>query len=307
MSQASDNFKSHDAASYDEVAGAFDYWTRRVTGPLAERVVELSGMQPGDRVLDVGTGSGIVMMAAAKRVAPGGKVTAIDLSEGMLRAAQENVTAQDLASAVELRVMDAEHLEFPDRSFDVAVSLFAVLHFPDPRRAIGEIFRVLQPGGRAVIGIGAGPGLSLKGAAAAFTRIFELVNVARGRVLLAPAFLDALVRKHVPQEAEHEKPRDGPGVNVRLKLLLQNAGFQNVRAEWQSCTHRIDSAQEFWDLQATFSSISRKRLRSASAGTAQQVRSEFFSRCDRVLAAGGTLVYRNAALIISGTRPAERA
>jgi len=65
--QDSANFKSRDAASYDPLTAEFDRFTRRLTQPLAERMVDLANMLPTDRVLDLGAGTGIVALAAAAR------------------------------------------------------------------------------------------------------------------------------------------------------------------------------------------------------------------------------------------------
>jgi SAM-dependent methyltransferase len=301
MSTPQEQFKAGDAASYDGVAASFDYWTQRVTQPIADRLVELARVRPGQRVLDVGTGSGVVALALAKRISPGGKVVGIDLSGGMLNGARANATAAGMNQVMDFRRMDAETLQFDDAGFHAVLSLFAVLHLPDPERALREMFRVVMPGQRVVVGIGRGATFSFAGLAAVTGRLRERWNLARGRVLLAPQLLDTLVQKHIPLPAGHESPRSkGP---VNLERLFRKIGFLGIQAELRSHTHSISSREEFWDLQSTFSSVARKRLSSASAAQMNRVRTEFFDRCGRVLHAGGTLVYRNGALIVSGNRP----
>ena len=308
MPSPPDQFKIHDAGSYNQVAPSFDFWTQRVTTPLAQRLVDLVALQPADRVLDVGAGSGVVTVAVAKQIAPPGMVVGIDLSEGMLEVARGNARAAGLDERIQLRKMDAEHLEFEDGSFDAVVSLFALLHFPDPARALREMCRVVKPGGRVVVAIGSGPIFSRAGLSAIVSRLFEAWQLARGRVLVAPEFLDRLVQKHIPREAPHEHAHtpSHPPVQKSMGSLFRSADLQIAGTEWHRCSHQLSSAEEFWELQATFSSMARKRLALASADEVRHIRALFLASCQRVLFAGGRLVYHNGALFVVGIRSREK-
>ncbi len=290
-----EQFKARDASSYDSVASGFDYWTRRVSQHFADRVVSLTGCKPGDRVLDVGTGSGLAALAAARVVGPAGRVVGIDLSEGLM------TQARGSAAAVQFCRMDAEALEFEPESFDAVISLFALLHFPDPLRALREMFRVVKPGGRAVVAIGRGPNAGFRWLRAAWNRIREIRDVASGRLLVAPAFLDQLVRRNLPREAAHEKASASPRIDS-LERAMRLAGFHHLRSEWLSRTHSIATVREFWEVQATLSSVSRKRMECAAPDQLRAIEDMFAADCERVLARGGKLIYRNAALIVSGIR-----
>jgi len=273
-----EEFKRRDAASYDGIADRFDYWTERVTKDLAQDLVAIADLKPGESVLDVGTGSGIVARAAAT-----GEITGIDLSERMLEVARSRSS-----HTISFVKMDAEHLEFEAGSFDVAVSLFAILHFPHPELAIREIRRVTKAGGRVVLGVGRGAPLSWAGIVSLWNRVRESGNsMVAPRPLLGPA--------------EHETAT--PRKPERLERLLRNAGFVNVRHQWKSYTHEVETAAAFWDLHTTFSSVDRKRLELAAPAAAEKARAEFCAKCDAVLAKGGRLIYRNAAEIVSAVRP----
>jgi len=127
------------AADYDAAGpGNFSYFGRRL--------VDHVGVRPGDRVLDVATGRGAVLFPAAERVGDSGEVVGIDLAEQMVAATNAEAIRRGLAAQV--RVMDAEALEFPDATFDRVLCGFGVMFFPELGRALSEFRRVLTPGGR---------------------------------------------------------------------------------------------------------------------------------------------------------------
>jgi SAM-dependent methyltransferase len=113
------------------------------TTPTAARLIAYAGVQSGERVLDVGTGTGVAAITAARA---GAQVSAIDLTPELLIEAREN--GRIAGVDVDWREADAERLPFPDASFDVVVSQFAHMFAPRPQVAIAEMRRVLRPGGR---------------------------------------------------------------------------------------------------------------------------------------------------------------
>ena len=116
-------------------------------GPATERMLDLAGVGPGQRVLDVAAGAGEQTLAIARRVGPGGSVLATDLSPRILEHAAAEAQLAGLAN-VTTRAMDGENLDLPDGSFDVVVSRVGLIYFPDQHRALSEMRRVLAPGGR---------------------------------------------------------------------------------------------------------------------------------------------------------------
>ena len=116
--------------------------------PASEVLLAGAGVGPGTRLLDVGTGTGIPALLAAELVGAAGTVTATDPSAGMLAAAEANARAAG-AGNLSFQRAAAEGLPFPGASFDAVVSQLGMMFAADLPRALGEIRRVLRPGGRA--------------------------------------------------------------------------------------------------------------------------------------------------------------
>jgi ubiquinone/menaquinone biosynthesis C-methylase UbiE len=300
-------FKVRDAASYDLLTAEFDRFTQRLSRPLAERVVAFAAIKPNDRVLDVGTGTGVVALLAAEKLRSPGKIVGVDLSGPMLTAAKSNAETGCLADRIDLCRMDAEALAVRDSSFDAAVSLFALLHFPDPLRSLHEILRVLRPGGHLVLAIGSGPRLmSWDGIVEAGRVARRRFAVRRNRLLIGPGSLDEFVVQRIPQHEgpeESELAREYGKRASSVPRLVRNAGFADVRVRWYGTDAVIDSPDEFWEIQRTFSSIARKRLLGLSEERTQALRSEFLNTCRSVQSRGGKLIYPFAALYVIAKRP----
>ena len=113
-----------------------------LTTEPAARLVRFAGIRAGARVLDVACGTGVVAVTAARR---GASVTGLDLTPALLDVARDN--AQIAGVNVDWHEGDAESLPFPAASFDVVVSQFGHMFAPRPDVAVGEMLRVLMPGG----------------------------------------------------------------------------------------------------------------------------------------------------------------
>jgi ubiquinone/menaquinone biosynthesis C-methylase UbiE len=113
----------------------------------APRVAEAARLAPGDKVLDVACGTGVLANEAARRVGPGGSVAGLDRNEGMLAVARRK------AAGIDWRQGLAEKLPFADGSFDAVVSQFGLMFFEDRVAALKEMGRVLRPGGRLAVAV----------------------------------------------------------------------------------------------------------------------------------------------------------
>jgi ubiquinone/menaquinone biosynthesis C-methylase UbiE len=116
-----------------------------------EAILALADLSPGDRVLDVGCGTGTTARMAKERVGGAGEVHGVDASPEMIALATAKSRRE--GSQVQLQVALAQHLPFDDSSFDVVLCTMVVHHLPKAVRpgAIAEIFRVLRPSGRLVV------------------------------------------------------------------------------------------------------------------------------------------------------------
>lgn len=118
--------------------------TAMFTTPVAGRLVKFARIGPGEAVLDVGTGTGVVAITAARA---GARVTALDLTPELLVEARENARIAGREDIVWTEG-DAEQLPYPDASFDVVLSQFGHMFAPRPDVCIAEMRRVLKPNGR---------------------------------------------------------------------------------------------------------------------------------------------------------------
>jgi ubiquinone/menaquinone biosynthesis C-methylase UbiE len=134
---------------WDKAAAHYERSWQAQLEPAQMALLDMAGLRPGDRVLDVACGTGLVTFRAAKAVAPGGEVFGTDISEEMVAMASELALAQGLPNC-SFRRMDAEQLALESDTFDVALCALGLMYAPDPERAVAEMHRVLKPGSRAV-------------------------------------------------------------------------------------------------------------------------------------------------------------
>lgn len=152
--------------SDDGFAWQVGVWTRmsdvyareidaRFTG-VVRGCIERAALRPGERVLDLGAGTGMAALAAAHAVGPDGAVLGVDISPEMLALAEKNAAAAGVDN-VRFREGRAEEIPAEDADFDVVIASLSLMYALDREGASRECARVLRPGGRLVAAVWAGP------------------------------------------------------------------------------------------------------------------------------------------------------
>lgn len=191
------------------------YFVPAIGAPLAADLVELAAPCPGERVLDVACGSGVVARRALARVGDGGQVVGTDINAGMLTVARAAVPG------CEWREASAENLPFVDDAFDVVLCQLGLQFFTDKLAAARELRRVLVPGGRLFVSVpGPTPGL--------FAELEDAL--ARKLGSDASAFVRAVFCFHDPDE---------------LRNLFGDAGFEQVTVRSNVKTLRLSAPEHF--------------------------------------------------------------
>jgi ubiquinone/menaquinone biosynthesis C-methylase UbiE len=195
------------------------------TAPVTRRLLELAGLAPGQRVLDIACGTGEPALPAAEVVGAQGYVLGTDLSEKMLSVAQDKARARGLAN-VEFRQVDGEEIDVDAGSFDAVLCRWGIMFMPEPLRCLRQAHRALRPGGRIALSVWGPP--------------------ERNPFFTVP--MGVLMRY-----AEVPPPQPGaPGVFAfadrnRLASTLSEAGFRDVQIEDLELPMAVfDSGQEYW-------------------------------------------------------------
>jgi ubiquinone/menaquinone biosynthesis C-methylase UbiE len=141
----------------EEVWRRYDAVESRLTAPVNERMLDLAGLRPGMRVLDLATGRGEPALRAARRVGPQGLVLGIELSDALLRMAKEKAAREGLSN-LDLRSANAESVEgIPPGHFHAATSRWGLMYMAAPIAALANARRALLPTGVLVAALWAEP------------------------------------------------------------------------------------------------------------------------------------------------------
>ncbi len=194
----------------DEAAAEYDRAFSHVSEHFLPFLLGAAGLEPGMRVLDVATGTGLAAEAALAIVGPSGSVTATDVSPAMVEKARTRLAG---VRNVSVSVEDGQSLSFPEASFDAVICSLGLMFFPDPQKGLSEFCRVLRPGGRAAVSVLTAPERSYNG---------------RINVIIAP---------HAPAFAQTVKRTFALGSEKRLRPLFDAAGFDEMLMTRE--THRF--------------------------------------------------------------------
>jgi ubiquinone/menaquinone biosynthesis C-methylase UbiE len=137
---------------WDKAAAHYDRFWQRQLQPARALLLERAALRPGERVLDLACGTGVVTFAAAQAVGGSGEVVGTDISDEMVAACRRAAASGGVAHA-RFERMEAETISFPDDSFDVVLCALGLMYVTDFEGTVREMHRVLKPGGRAAAAV----------------------------------------------------------------------------------------------------------------------------------------------------------
>jgi len=202
---------------WDKAAGEYERYWASALEPAQNKLLRMSSLRRGERVLDVACGTGLVSLRAASTVGEGGSVLAVDLSDEMVKDVANAAKEQSLSQVTAAR-MDAQALTVKDGAYDVALCALGLMYVPDPSLALKEMKRALRPGGRLAVAVwGARENCG-------WAEIFPIVE-RRVESEVCPLFFQL-------------------GTADGLSLTLELAGFSDIRVERMNTKIHYDSASD---------------------------------------------------------------
>jgi SAM-dependent methyltransferase len=232
-------------------------------------------MRPGSHVLDIATGTGAVLLAAAERLGGTGRVVGVDITEAMLNRAATEVRHRSLRG-VELRTMDAHRLEFTNESFDYVLCSFGFLSLGDKRRALDEFRRVLTTRGRVCL-------------LDAYGWFFQ--HDSRW------AWQEEVFRSFGALSNREANPY-GPGY---LEGAITTAGFEAVASREDSCPLLFRDEDECWSWM--WSHGSRALLETVDPAQLDNLKRTLFRGMDACREADGMIHGTLRAVLVRGRKP----
>jgi enediyne biosynthesis protein CalE5 len=221
-------FRAGQRRDWDKAAQGWQTWQEFIygsTAPVSERLVELAGIKPGDKVLDVAAGAGEPSLTAARVVGPEGSVIATDISTNMLTAGRERAAAAGIDN-VEFVESDASALDFPPESFDAALSRWGIIFEPDGEATAARVRGFLKPGAKMAISSWGPPERS---------------------PMLSIPMMTAMQRLNAPPP-----PPGTPGPLSRptpeaIGSILEGGGFSDIEVEELELEFEWESPEQFTD------------------------------------------------------------
>ncbi len=298
-----EQFKLDDSGSYDSHVDDYHHCVDKLCEPFVKQMVSLAHLRHGQRVLDIGTGTGIVANYAAKLLDNSGSVVGIDLSKRMLETATLNAKKKGISNVNFIR-MDAEDLDLPAESFDSVLSMYAIDHFPDAAQALSEMHRVLKPEGHLVISIGSRmPPWGGGRLRAYYIGINRRIKQLFQPHLYAPNFILSMMNNHLGHlPSPSHSNWGGENKEKSLSGIIQDAGFHVKNMLWNHNMITMQSTEEFWRAQTAIVTEVRKRLHNLEPDAKISFQEEFKKITNKALSRGGRLYYCGAVFMICAIR-----
>lgn len=252
------------AAAYDAAADHYDARANSFWDRFSRRTLEHLAPRPGDRILDVGCGSGAFAIPAAEAVAPAGHVVGVDLSSGLLALARRKAAERGFANLT-FEQRDFLSLEKPARGYDAVVSVFSIFFVSDMTAAARHLWTLVGPGGALSI-TSWGPDFA-EPATALFWRSITACR---------------------PDIQRPESPWERLSSAVALRELLADSGAMDVHVIAEPGEHVLESPEDWWTI--VMGSGFRATVERLSEAERARVRQE---NLDAIRAAGIRAVQMN--------------
>lgn len=277
-------FKSAQRQGWDSVAEGWKKWWPTIeegAQAVSDRLIELAEIREGDNVLDIATGIGEPAVTAARKVGPGGKVTAIDLSPAMLAIAKERARENGLANMIEFQEGDAETFRLPTSKFDAIISRFGLMFLPNLPSALKTIREALVDDGRIAAAVWSSPQK-----VPAFITPFEIVS----------------------KETNTAPPPPGtPGpfsladTNL-LRERFKQAGFQGIEIESGTVNFRIPSAEGYVDFVRSTAAPLTTMMAGLPVARQQEIWNKVIDASKKFADAAGSVNFTNEVIYVSARK-----
>ena len=208
---------------WNTIAEKFDMWLPHIA-PVGEALLAALEARPGERILDLASGTGEPALTLARRLKGHATIFGIDAADGMIQVAQAKVMKEKL-QGISFHCMPAEDLAYHDNSFDRILCRFGVMLFNDPLQGMKEMRRVLKPGGRFAIAVWSTP---------------ECMPVNHW----AYETFKSLLPEDLHPPLAKLTSLSAPGL---LQDLLNEAGFAGFSVERRAFDYQFGSFEELWD------------------------------------------------------------
>lgn len=137
---------------WDKASNHYEIYWQQQLKPAQDILLQMAHVQNGESVIDLACGTGLVSFRVAEAVGEKGSVVGTDISDKMIELAS-SITTEKKYNNIKFFRMDAEDLQVPDSSFDLALCALGLMYLPNPIQALKEMYRIIKPGGRAVAAV----------------------------------------------------------------------------------------------------------------------------------------------------------